>query len=136
MQNISSVREALMAELLTDVGELIGKLEALDASLATTIERAVANAHGNAFQTTRSNLAAFVDDQGRKLGAAGRDAANAIGYELSGQGAALIHAAQGLSTHARRQFHVLLGVALGAGIVGGLLGALLVAWITLGRPLT
>lgn len=79
----TTVREALVAEMLADIDKLLVRVEQLDQALATKIEQASKDAMGQAFLSVKLNLESTVREQEHKLVQAGREAAARIGNELS-----------------------------------------------------
>src|SRR5437868_4729052 len=79
---VTSAREALMAQLLEDIDDIVQRLEAIDAGLAARIQRAVGDAAGQAFLRARLDFAATIAEQERRLTDAGRHAAALVGNQL------------------------------------------------------
>lgn len=121
--NVSTAREALMAELLEDVDRLLQRFEQLDEALAGKIEKATADAAGKAFLAAKLNLESVIDKNADKLIAAGRQAAAQIGNQLNSGAAQLLAANAALERKARRYMALLVALAFAAGGVGGFIGA-------------
>lgn len=121
--NVSTAREALMAELLQDVDALVRRVEQADEGLAMKIEQATNDAAGKSFLAARLNFEAMIDQQSGKLTEAGRYAAALIGNQLNTGAAQLVAANAELESKARRFVLLLVGFALVAGAVGGFIGA-------------
>ncbi|AET95637.1 hypothetical protein [Caballeronia zhejiangensis] len=127
--NVSTAREALMAELLQDADALVRRFEQADEALSGKIERATTDAAGKAFLAAKLNFELVIEQNGNRLIEAGRVAAAQIGNQLNSGAAQLVAANAALDRKARR-FVVLLAVfALCAGIVGGYIGSKLAAVI-------
>lgn len=125
--DVSTAREALMAELLQDADALVRRFEQIDEALTGKIEQATTDAAGKAFLAARLNFESVIDQNADKLAEAGRYAAAQIGNQLNSGAAQLVAANAALERKARR-FVVLLAVfALIAGIVGGFIGGRLAA---------
>lgn len=121
--NVSTAREALMAELLQDADTLVRRFEQADEALAGKMEKATAEAVGKAFLATKLNFESLIDKNANKLTEAGRVAAAQIGNQLNSGAAQLVAANAALERKARR-FVILLAVfAFVAGTVGGFIGA-------------
>jgi hypothetical protein len=121
--NVSTVREALMAELLQDADAIVRRFERADEELARKIERATTDAAGKAFLITRLNFQAMIGEQERKLTNAGLHAAALIGNQLNSGAAQLVTANAALESKARRFVLLLAAFALVTGAVGGFIGA-------------
>lgn len=121
--NVSTAREALMAELLADVDKLAQRFEQLDAALAGKIEKATADAAGKAFLAAKLNFESVIDKNADKLLEAGRHAAAQIGKQLNSGAAQLLAANAALEHKARRFVALLVAFAFVAGGVGGFIGA-------------
>lgn len=128
--NVTSAREALMAELLRDVDALLERLEQLDAELAARIEQATKDAAGKAYLTTRLNLDAMFSEQERKRIEAGVFVAARIEERLSGSSSLGSQASGGPARVPIAYFTV--GV-LTSGALGGFIGAVGPLRIILGR---
>jgi hypothetical protein len=127
--NVSTAREALMAELLQDADALVRRFEQVDEALSGKIERATTDAAGKAFLAAKLNFESVIEQNGNKLIEAGRLAAAQIGNQLNGGAAQLVAANAALERKAHR-FVVLLAVfAFIAGIVGGFIGGKLAAGV-------
>lgn len=119
-QNVTTVREALLAELMQDADAIVKRLEALDVDLAAKIERSSADAANKAFLAWKLRFESMVIENEKRLIDAGRYAAAQIGSELN-VAAAPINAATGAYRHAgMRAIAVQFGVALAGGIAGGI----------------
>lgn len=123
MGNVTTAREALMAELLKDVGALVERLEAADKILGGKIEQATADAAGKAFLAAKLNFEAMIDAQAVKITDAGRHAASMIGNQLNAGAAHLLDTNTAAENKARRLVVLVAAVALLAGIIGGFIGA-------------
>ncbi|WP_045762327.1 hypothetical protein [Xanthomonas albilineans] len=122
-QNVTTVREALLAELMQDADAIVKRLEALDVDLAAKIERSSADAASKAFLVSKLRFETMVIENEKRLIDAGRYAAAQIGSELN-VAAAPIQAAAGAYRHAgMRAVAIQFGIALTGGIVGGLVVA-------------
>jgi hypothetical protein len=120
--NVSTAREALMAELLQDADALVRRFEQADEILSGKIERATTDAAAKAFLAAKLNFESVIEQNGNKLIESGRVAAAQIGNQLNVGAAQLVAANVALDRKAWR-FVVLLAVfALTAGIVGGFIG--------------
>ncbi|SAK83315.1 hypothetical protein AWB77_04270 [Caballeronia fortuita] len=125
--NVSTVREALMAELLQDADALVRRFEQADEVLSGKIERATTDAAAKAFLAAKLNFESVIEQNSNKLLEAGRVAAAQVGNQLN-SGAVQLVAANAAFEHKARRLVMLLGVfALTAGIVGGFIGSKLAA---------
>jgi hypothetical protein len=120
---VTSAREALMAELLQDVDVLLQRVERVHEELPGLIEQATKDAAGKAFLVARLNLETVIDQQAQKLTDAGRHAAALIGNQLTGSAAALVATREQLERRGR--LFVIFAICLGlcAAGVGGYIGA-------------
>ncbi|GAB5098069.1 hypothetical protein YK56LOC_37850 [Caballeronia sp. HLA56] len=121
--NISTAREALMAELLQDADALVRRFEQADEALSGKIERATTDAAGKAFLAAKLNFESVIEQNSDKLTEAGRVAAAQIGNQLNSGAAQLVIANTALERKARQLVMLLAVFALTAGIVGGLIGS-------------
>jgi len=121
--NVSTAREALMAELLQDVDALVCRVERAHEELGEKIEQATKDAAGKAFQAAKFNFGTAIDQQSAKLTESGRYAAALIGNQLNAGAAQLVAANAALESKARRFVLLLVGFAFVAGAVGGFIGA-------------
>lgn len=121
--NVSTAREALMAELLQDADALVRRFEQADEALAGKIEKATTDAAGKAFLAAKLNFESVIDKNAEKLTEAGRHAAAQIGNQLNSGAAQLVAANAALESKARRFVLLLAGFAFVAGVVGGFVGA-------------
>lgn len=121
--NATSVREALMAELLQDVDTLVRRLEQVDEALTSKIDKATTDAAGKAFLAFKLNFEAVLEKDAEKLTEAGRYAAAQIGNQLGAQTAQLVAAKAALERKAHSFVLLWMGVAFAAGAVGGYIGA-------------
>ncbi|GAB5101371.1 hypothetical protein [Caballeronia sp. HLA56] len=121
--NVSTAREALMAELLQDADALVRRFEQADEDLSCKIERATADAAGKAFLAAKLNFESVIEQNSDKLMEAGRVAAAQIGNQLNSGAAQLVTANTALERKARQLVMLLAVFALTAGIVGGLIGS-------------
>lgn len=121
--NVSTAREALLAELLQDADALVRRFEQADAALAGKIEKATTDAAGTAFLSAKLNFESVIDKNAAKLTEAGRHAAAQIGNQLNRGAAQLVAANAALERKARRFVLLLGGFAFVAGAVGGFVGA-------------
>lgn len=122
--NATSVREALMAELLQDVDCLVRRLEHVDETLTSKVDKATTDAAGKAFLAFRLNFEAVVEKDAEKLTEAGRYAAAQMGNQFGAQTAQLVAAKAALERRAHRFVLLLMGVAFAAGAAGGYVGSL------------
>ncbi|WP_250504600.1 hypothetical protein [Caballeronia sp. AZ7_KS35] len=127
--NVSTAREALMAELLEDADALVRRFEQADEVLSGKIERATTDAAGKAFLAAKLNLESVIEQNGNKLIEAGRIAAAQIGNQLNGGAAQLVAANVALERKAWRFLMLLAVFSVTAGIVGGFIGGRLAAGI-------
>ena len=121
--NVSTAREALMAELLQDADLLVRRFEQVDESIAQRIEKAAGDAAGKAFLAFKLNLEASIEKDADKLLQAGRHAAAQIGNQLNLPSARLVAMQGVLERKAYRLVILLIGTALAAGVLGGFIGA-------------
>jgi len=121
--NVSTAREALMAELLQDVDALVCRVERAHEDLGEKIEQATKDAAGKAFLAAKLNFESVVGQQSARLTEAGRYAAALIGNQLNTGAAQLVSANAALESKARRFVLLLIGFAFVAGAVGGFIGA-------------
>lgn len=121
--NVSTAREALMAELLQDTDALVRRLEQVDEVLAKKIEKATTDAAGKAFLAAKLNFESVIDENAEKLTEAGRHAAAQIGNQLNNGAAQLVAANASLERKARRFVALLVLFSFLAGTVGGFIGA-------------
>lgn len=121
--NVSTAREALMAELLQDADALVRRFEQADEALAGKIEKATTDAAGKAFLAAKLNFESVINKNAEKLTEAGRHAAAQIGNQLNSGAAQLVAANAALESKARRFVLLLVGFAFVAGAVGGFVGA-------------
>lgn len=120
---VTSAREALMAELLQEVDALVQRVERVDETLPAKIEQATKDAAGKAFLTARLSLETVIDQQAQKLTDAGRHAAALIGNQLTGGAADLVAASERLERRGRAFVILATSLALCAGLAGGFIGA-------------
>jgi hypothetical protein len=123
--NVTTAREALMAELLQDVDALVHRFEQAEQALAGKIEKATTDAAGKAFMAARLNFESVIDKNADKLIGAGRHAAAQIEAQLNSGAAQLVAVNLALENKARRFVVLLVGSAFLAGAVGGFIGAAL-----------
>ncbi len=123
MAGLTTHREALMAELLHDVGAMVRRFEQADEALSGKIEKATTDAAGKAFLAAKLNFESVIDKNAEKLTEAGRHAAAQIGNQLNSGAAQLVAAHAALESKARRFVLLLAGFAFVAGVVGGFVGA-------------
>lgn len=123
--NATSVREALMAELLQDVDILVRRLEQVDEALAGKIDKAASDAAGKAFLAFKLNFEAVLEKDAEKLVEAGRYAAAQMGHQLGAHTAQLVAAKAALERRAHSFVLLSMGVAFAAGAAGGYVGTLL-----------
>lgn len=123
VSEISTAREALMAELLQEADALVRRFEQADATLAAKMEQATTDAAGKAFLAARLNFESVIDKNAAKLTDAGRHAAAQIGNQLNDGAAQLVAVNLALERKARRFVLQLVGFAFVAGAVGGFVGA-------------
>lgn len=125
--NVSTAREALMAELLQDADALVRRFEQADEALSGKIERATTDAAGKAFLAAKLNFESVIEQNGNKLIEAGRVAAAQIGNQLNSGAAHFVAANAALERKARRFVALLAVLAFIAGIVGRFVGGKLAA---------
>ncbi|SAK93656.1 hypothetical protein AWB79_06984 [Caballeronia hypogeia] len=121
--NVSTAREALMAELLQDADALVRRFEQADEALSGKIEQATTDAAGKAFLAARLNFESVIDKNADKLAEAGRYAAAQIGNQLNTGAVRLVAANAALERKARQFVLMLIVFAFVAGAVGGFVGA-------------
>jgi hypothetical protein len=121
--NVSTAREALMAELLQDADVLVRRFEQADEALAGKIEKATTDAAGKAFLAARLNFESVIDKNADKLTDAGRHAAAQIGHQLNSGAAQLVAANAAFERKMWRLVLLLVLFALVAGTAGGFIGA-------------
>ena len=121
--NVSTAREALMAELLQDADVLVRRFEQADEALAGKIEKATTDAAGKAFLAARLNFESVIDKNADKLTDAGRHAAAQIGNQLNSGAAQLVAANAAFERKMWRFVFLLVVFALVAGTAGGFIGA-------------
>lgn len=121
--NVSTAREALMAELLQDADALVRRFEQVDAALAAKIEQATTDAAGKAFLAAKLHFESVIDKNADKLTEAGRHAAAQMGNQLHRGTAQFVAANEALEGRARRLVLLLVGCSLAAGAMGGFIGA-------------
>ena len=121
--NVSTAREALMAELLQDVDALVFRVERAHEGLGEKIEQATQDAAGKAFLAAKLNFESLIDQQSGRLTEAGRYAAALIGNQLNTGAAQLVATHAALERKARRSVLLLAGLAFVAGAVGGFIGS-------------
>lgn len=126
--NVTTVREALMAELLQDADRLIARLETVDGELAQRIDTAVRDAAGQAFLASKLNFESMIGAQARTLADAGRTAGEAIEIRLNSGISQIVTANASLERKATTALSLLACGALLCGAMGGFMGALLVHW--------
>lgn len=105
--NVSTAREALMAELLQDADALVRRFEQADEALLAA----------------KLNFESVIDKNAEKLTEAGRHAAAQIGNQLNSGAAQVVAANAAFESKARRFVLLLAGFAFVAGVVGGFVGA-------------
>ena len=121
--NVSTAREALMAELLQDADLLVRRFEQVDQSIAERIEKASGDAAGKAFLAFKLNFESAVERDVDKLLQAGRYAAAQIGNQLNTQSVQLAVMHEAFERRAYRLMALLMGTAFVAGALGGVIGA-------------
>ncbi|WP_250479854.1 MULTISPECIES: hypothetical protein [unclassified Caballeronia] len=121
--NLSTAREALMAELLQDADALVRRFEQADQVLSGKIERATTDAAGKAFLAAKLDLESVIEHNSNKLREAGRVAAAQIGHQLNSGAAQLVAVNAELQCKARHLAMLLAVLALAAAIIGGFIGA-------------
>lgn len=121
--NVSTAREALLAELLQDADALVRRFEQVDESLTGKIEQATTDAAGKAFLAAKLNFESVIDKNAEKLTEAGRYGAAMIGNQLTNSTAQLIAAHAAFDGKIRRIVLWLVGLAFAAGALGGFIGA-------------
>lgn len=75
-KQLSTTREALMAELLIDVDRLLSKVSELDQSLAETIEKSTRDAANNGFLAASLQIKRLTEDLELKIELAGQKVLN------------------------------------------------------------
>lgn len=123
--NVSTAREALMAELLEDADALVRRFEQAEEGLASKIEQATTDAAGKAFLAAKLNFESVIEQQAVKLTEAGRHAAAVIGNQLNTGAAQVVAANVELESKVRRFALLLAGFGFIAGIAGGFVGAMI-----------
>ncbi|HID7197793.1 TPA: hypothetical protein ACXHSK_005229 [Klebsiella pneumoniae] len=123
----TTVREALMAELLEDVDTLIQRLEKADSTLAERVEHATADAAGKAFLSTKLSFESLIDAQAEKLTDAGRHSAALVGNQLNKGGIGLLNDLKAVQARSKRFAAMVVIAAFAAGVVGAYVGATLAA---------
>jgi hypothetical protein len=121
--NPTTVREALMLELMQDVDALVRRVELMDETLAQRIEQSTKDASGKAFLAARLNFESMIEQQAVKLTDAGRHAAALIGNQINGATAQFVAANAALESKAYRFMLRLAGFAFLIGALGGFIGA-------------
>jgi hypothetical protein len=121
--DVSTAREALIAELLQEADALVRRFEQADETLAARMEQATTDAAGKAFLTARLNFESMIDKNAVKLTEAGRHAAAQIGNQLNQGATQLVAVNLALERKMGRFVLLLVGFALVAGAVGGFVGA-------------
>ena len=119
-RELTTAREALLADLLSDVDTMIQRFEQVDASIAERIESATRDAVNKALLASQMRFEAMVGDQERKLTDAGRHAAACIGNELTYHGQLLSNASAAVAGRLRGLLPAAFGLGLLAGSIGGL----------------
>lgn len=119
-KEVTTAREALMAELLRDVDGLIARFEQAEQSLGARVEQATRDAAGQAFLAAKFNFESMIPDQERRLVEAGRHAAALIGNQLSESGTILNGLAFELQTRRKGLLLLVAVVSLMAGAIGAL----------------
>lgn len=123
MKDVTTAREALMAELLLDVDKLVSRIEAVDSDLAHKIEQATKDAINQTLLSTKLNLQSVVTEQEQRLTEAGRHAAAMIGNQLNSGICHIVTANATLESKARKLLLILFSLSLIAGTLGGIIGA-------------
>ncbi len=123
INNVTTAREALMAELLQDADVLVRRFEQVDDALAGKIEKAAADAAGKAFLAFKLNLESVIENNAEKMTEAGRYAAAQIGNQLNSQAMQIFSANAARGKQAHRFVLLLVMLGLLAGAVGGFIGA-------------
>lgn len=121
--NVSSAREALMAELLQDADLLVRRFEKVDESIGERMEKAVGDAAGKAFLAFKLNFESMIEKDADKLLQAGHYTAAQMGNQLGTQLAQLIAIQGAIERKAYKLLMLLIGMAFAAGAVGGFIGA-------------
>lgn len=121
--NVSTAREALLAELLQDADALVRRFEQVDASLTAKIEQATTDAAGKAFLAAKLNFEAMMDKNAEKLTEAGRYGAAMIGNQLGSGTAQLLAAHAGFEGKIYRLILPMIVLAFASGAIGGFIGA-------------
>lgn len=121
--NVSTAREALLAELLQDADALVRRFEQVDESLTAKIEQATTDAAGKAFLAAKLNFESMMDKNAEKLTEAGRYGAAMIGNQLGNGTAQLLAAHAALEGKIRRLILPVIVLAIASGAMGGFIGA-------------
>ena len=121
--NVSTAREALLAELLQDADALVRRFEQVDESLTAKIEQATTDAAGKAFLTAKLNFEAVMDKNAEKLTEAGRYGAAMIGNQLGSSTAQLLAAHAALNGKIGRFMFLMIVVSFATGSIFGFIGA-------------
>lgn len=121
--NVSTAREALLAELLQDADALVRRFEQVDESLTAKIEQATTDAAGKAFLTAKLNFEFMMDKNAEKLTEAGRYGAAMIGNQLGSSTAQLLGAHAAFEGNIRRLILPMIVLAFASGAIGGFIGA-------------
>lgn len=126
MTNLTTAREALMAELLQDVDNLASRIEVVDQAISIKIEEATQTAIDRAFLSSKFHFEQMVQEQEHKLLDAGHYAAATIGNQMTTGTAQLITVNNSLERKMRAFVLLLAAFSLIAGLLGGFIGALIV----------
>lgn len=121
--NVSTAREALLAELLQDADALVRRFEQIDASLSGKIEQATTDAAGKAFLAAKLNFESMMDKNAEKLTEAGRYGAAMIGTQLRSSTAQLLAAQAVFDGKIRRLIFPMIVLVFASGAIGGFIGA-------------
>ena len=121
--NVSTAREALLAELLQDADALVRRFEQIDASLSGKIEQATTDAAGKAFLAAKLNFESMMDKNAEKLTEAGRYGAAMIGTQLRSSTAQLLAAQAVFAGKIRRLIFPMIVLVFASGAIGGFIGA-------------
>lgn len=125
LKEVTTAREALLAELLQDIDSAIQRFESADQTLAKRVEDATKEGANRALLSVRLNFQSVIEANASKLTDAARHAAAMIGNQLNDGTARMLCASETVGK-ARRYF--LVGCIAGsfmAAALGGILGALL-----------
>jgi tryptophan synthase beta subunit len=125
----TSIREALLVEVMQDVDQLLARLEAVKEGLASQVAQATKDAVGQALLASRLAHGQMIDEKGAKLMAAASGAAAEIEGATIAGATRLVAAGARVERGATRILVWLTCAMLGAGLIGGVVGVLVVRWL-------